>query len=66
MRRENLERFVTTGMIEGKCSKGKQREKMLDGLTKWLKVRRVTESLKVMRDRDVWKVMVVYAKEHGT
>ena len=38
MRRKKLEHLVTTGMIEGKCSWGKQHEKMLDGLTKWLKV----------------------------
>ena len=38
MRREKLEHLVATGMIEGKRSRGKQREKMLDGLTKWLKV----------------------------
>ena len=37
MRREKLEDLVTTGMIEIKRSRGKQREKMLDGLTKWLK-----------------------------
>ena len=37
MRREKLEDLVTTEMIEIKRSRGKQREKMLDGLTKWLK-----------------------------
>ena len=36
----------------------KQHQKMLDG--------RVTEALKVMRDRDVWRVMIGNAKEHGT
>ena len=66
MRREKLEHLVATGMIEGKLSKGKQREKMLDGLTKWLLARRVTERLKVTRDRDEWKLMITYAKEHST
>ena len=32
--------------------KGKQRKKMFDGLTKWLKVGRVIEALKAIRDRD--------------
>ena len=32
-------------------SRGKQREQMLDGLTKWPKVGRVTEALKMTRDR---------------
>ena len=43
-----------------------QGKKMLDGLTKWLKVGRVTEALEATWDRDAWKVMIVYAKEHGT
>ena len=46
MRREKLEHLVTTEMIEGKHGRGKQREKMLNGLTKWLKVGRVAEALK--------------------
>ena len=68
MRREKPEHLAITGMIEGKHSKGKQREKMLDvdGLSKWLKVGRVTDILKATRDRDAWKVMVAYAKEHST
>ena len=56
MRREKLEHLVTTGMIEGKRSRGKHNEKMLDGQTKWLKVGRVIEKLKAM-----WKVMISYA-----
>ena len=47
-------------MIGGKRSKGKQREKILDGLTKWLRVGRVAETLKATSDRDAWKVMVTY------
>ena len=38
----------------------------MDGLTKWFKVGRVTERLKVTRDRGEWKVMITYAKEHST
>ena len=67
MRREKLEHPVRTAMIEGKSREGKQCEKMLDGLTRWLKVRRVTElgALKVTRDRDAWKVMIESAKEQA-
>ena len=39
---------------------------MLDGLTKWLKVGRVTEALEASRDRDAWKVMIAYAKLKST
>ena len=49
---------------QGKMQQGKTA--MLDGLTKWLKVGRVTEALKATRGRGVWKVMIAYAKEHGT
>ena len=49
-----------------KLSWGNQPEKMLDELTKWLYVGRVTDALKVTRDRDAWKVTIAYAKEQGT
>ena len=65
MRRETLAHLVTTGNIEGKRSRRKQCGKMLVGLTKWLKVGRMTEALEAMRDRDAWKVMIVYTKEHS-
>ena len=51
--------------MEGKGSRRKQREKMLDGLTKRLKIGLVTDALKVTRDRDAWRVMMAYAKEQG-
>ena len=47
MRGENLKHIDTTGMIERKSSRGKQREKMLDGLTNWLNAHQVTDTLKV-------------------
>ena len=61
MRRETLEHLLTTAMMERK-----QHEKMLDGLTKWLKVGQVTEPPKAARDRNAWKAMITYAKEHCT
>ena len=39
-------------MFEGKRSRRKQREKMLDGLTKWLKIGRETGILKEIDMRD--------------
>ena len=63
MRREKLEHLVTVGMIKGKCSRGKLHEKMLDKLTKRLKVRRVTEAMKATRNRATWEVIIAYAKE---
>ena len=54
MRKEKLEHHVTTRMMEGKCSRGKQCEKMMDRPTKWLKVGQVTDALKATSNRDVW------------
>ena len=65
MRKEKQEHLVTTRMIEEKRHRGKQSEK-LDGMKKWLKVGRVTEALKAASERDALKVMITYAKEHGT
>ena len=53
-------------MIKEKRSRGNQCEKMWDGLTKRFKVERVTEALKATADRDAWKVMIAYNKEHST
>ena len=50
MRRKKLEHLVTTGTIKGKCSTGKQHEKMFTGLTKWLKVGKGTNARTVTRD----------------
>ena len=54
MRRKKLEHLVTTGMIEGNRNKVKQQAKMLNELTRWPNVGRVTvHSLHATRDRDV-------------
>ena len=52
LRLEKLEHLVTTEMIQEKRSKGKQREKMLDGLIQWVKIGRATEALKATKYRD--------------
>ena len=57
MRREKLENLERNEKIGEKLRRGKQREKMVDGLTKWLKIRRVTDTLKATTDRDAWKVI---------
>ena len=66
MRREKLEHLITTGMMKGKRSRGKQREKMTDGLVNWLGTGKVVEILKATRDRGIWKDMIANAIKHGT
>ncbi|GFN78636.1 endonuclease-reverse transcriptase [Plakobranchus ocellatus] len=66
MRREGLENLVTTGRMEGKKSRGRQREKMLDGMTSWMGTKRVTDALSESWDRESWKDMIANAKGQGT
>jgi len=66
MRREKMEYDITTGMLEGNRSRGRPREKMLDGLTSWLKVEKVTDILRAAKDRDVWREMIANATKQGT
>ena len=53
-------------MISGIYNRGKHREKILDGLTKWPHLGQVIDALKVTKDRDVWKAMIVHATKYGT
>ncbi|GFO17375.1 hypothetical protein PoB_004388000 [Plakobranchus ocellatus] len=57
MRREKLEHLITTGKLEGKRSRGRQRKKITDGLATWLGPGRVTETLTAVKDRDLWRDM---------
>ena len=66
MRRERMEYDITTGMLEGNRSRGRPREKMLDGLTSWLKVEKVTDMLRATKDRDVWREIIANATKQGT
>ncbi|GFO24426.1 timeless-interacting protein [Plakobranchus ocellatus] len=66
MRREKLENLVTTGMLEGKRSRGKQREKLIEGLTDWLKAGKSLEAIEAIKDRKKWRTMIANAVKQGT
>ena len=66
MRWQKLKHLITTVIMEGKRSRGKQREKMTDGLANWLGAGKVVEILKATRDRGIWKDMIAKAIKHGT
>ncbi|GFO16672.1 craniofacial development protein 2-like protein [Plakobranchus ocellatus] len=53
MRRGKLEHLVTTGKFEGKRSRGRQREKIMDGLATWLGPGKVSDILAAVKDRDL-------------
>ncbi|GFR88765.1 retrovirus-related Pol polyprotein LINE-1 [Elysia marginata] len=62
MRREGFKNLITTGRMEGKKSRGRQREKMLDGMTSWMGTKRVTDALSETWNRESWKDMIANAK----
>ncbi|GFO15757.1 hypothetical protein PoB_004226200 [Plakobranchus ocellatus] len=66
MRREKLEHLVTTGKLEGKRSRGSQREKITDGLATCLGPGKVLDILAAVKDRDLWRDMIANAYKQGT
>ncbi|GFO08443.1 hypothetical protein PoB_003494800 [Plakobranchus ocellatus] len=66
MRREKLEHLVTTGKFEGKRSRGRQREKIMDGLATWLGPGKVSDILAAVKDKDLWRDMIANAYKQGT
>ena len=65
MRKGKLEHLLTTGKIEGKRSRGRQRIKIQEGIAAWLG-RSTAEMFVDARDREKWKVMIAYAcNRHG-
>ncbi|GFN88593.1 eukaryotic translation initiation factor 3 subunit f [Plakobranchus ocellatus] len=60
------EHLVTTGKFEGKRSRGRQREKIMDGLATWLGTGKVSDTLAAVKDRDLWRDVIANAYEQGT
>ncbi|GFN90522.1 hypothetical protein PoB_001702800 [Plakobranchus ocellatus] len=57
---------VTTGKFEGKRGRGRQREKIMDGLATWLGPGKVSDILAAVKDRDLWRDMIANAYKQGT
>ena len=66
MRRKELEHLVTTGKIDGKRSRGRQREKILDSMTVWLQKEKPTKTISFTWNCERWRFMVFNAMKHGT
>ncbi|GFR96049.1 hypothetical protein ElyMa_006288400 [Elysia marginata] len=58
--------LITTGKLDGKRGRGKQREKMMDGLKRWLGSGSSTETMTAMGHRELWRNMIADASKHGT
>ncbi|GFN90494.1 hypothetical protein PoB_001700000 [Plakobranchus ocellatus] len=54
------------GQFEGKRGRGRQREKIMDGLATWLGPGKVSDILAAVKDRDLWRDMIANAYKQGT
>ncbi|GFN80354.1 PiggyBac transposable element-derived protein 4 [Plakobranchus ocellatus] len=52
-------------MLEGKRSRGKQREKLIEGLTDWLKAGKSLEAIEATKDRKKWRTMIANAVDQA-
>jgi hypothetical protein len=66
LRKGKLENIVTTGKINSRKDRGRQREKMLDSLTKWHGRKSTTELIACTRDRESWRNITANVYRQGT
>ena len=66
MRKKEMKHLVTTGKIDGKGSRGRQREKMLDSMTSWLLKENAIQTKLCTWNREGWRSMVANGMQHGT
>ena len=66
MRKGELEHTVTTGKLNGKRARGRQREKIMDNLTTWLGTVRATDTIIATQNRVKWTSMIAHASRQGT
>jgi len=65
-RGEGMENLVTTGKIPGKRDRGRQREKILDDVCRWLGVKDNKDIFRDVRYRTRWRNMIDNAFRQGT
>ena len=66
MRKESLEHLTMTAKLDGKKNRGRQREKITDGLMSWVGLKTTIYLLRASKDRNVWTDMVANAEQQGT
>ena len=66
LRKGGLEHIITTGKINGTRDRGRQREKLLDGLARWNGKNSATELIQYSKDRVLWRDMVANVQGQGT
>ncbi|GFS05260.1 RNA-directed DNA polymerase from mobile element jockey [Elysia marginata] len=66
MRQEKLENLVITGMMMSRRCRGKQRERLTDGMAKWLVMGSVVAMLQKTKMCQEWRRLIANAMEQGT
>ena len=61
-----MDHLVTTERIDGKGSRGREREKMLDSMTSLLHKENSIQTLSYTWNNEGWRSMVVNAMQQGT
>jgi len=57
LRKGKLEHIATTGKMIGRRDRGRQREKILDSLTKWHGRESTTDLIASTKNREMWRNM---------
>ncbi|GFS03118.1 endonuclease-reverse transcriptase [Elysia marginata] len=66
MRQEKLENLIITGMMTGRRCRGRQREKLTDGMAKWFGMGSVVAMLQKTKMRQEWRRLIANAMKQGT
>ncbi|GFS04715.1 endonuclease-reverse transcriptase [Elysia marginata] len=66
MRQEKLENLIITGMMTGRRCRCKQRERLTDGMAKWLGMGSVVAMLQKTKMHQEWRRLIANAMEQGT
>ena len=66
MGRKQLEHLVTTGKLNGKRCRGRQRQKILGMLADWMGHQKPRKLISFTDDRVNWRAIITNASRHGT
>jgi hypothetical protein len=66
IRGEGMENLVTTVKIQGKRDRGRLRERILEGVCRWLGVKDNKDIFRDVRDRTRWRNMIANPCRQGT
>ncbi|GFS16863.1 retrovirus-related Pol polyprotein LINE-1 [Elysia marginata] len=66
MRQEKLENLIITRMMTGRRCRGRQRERLTDGMAKWLGMGSVVAMLQKTKMRQEWRRQIANAMDQGT